>query len=81
MVNTHQKTKWVLHKWSIKNIKIKFCLLYGMSPAHWDVKIRAKVKRRGFRVINFSPMHFFHIHPLLKNITFMGMAMVFLECG
>ena len=33
-----------IHKWSIKNIKIKFCLLYGTSP---DAKIRDKVKRRG----------------------------------
>ena len=38
------------------------------------------MKQKLARVINFSPMHFFHIHPLSKNITFMGMVMVFLEC-
>ncbi len=37
-----------LHKWPSKNIKIKLCLLCGMSPTHWDAKIRAKVKKREY---------------------------------
>ena len=47
----------------------------GDSPCSSPPSDLCQLRSYG-RVINFFPMYFFHIHPLLKNITFMGLAIV-----